>query len=234
MKTNISNSRRKFIETLTTGATVAGLSLIPVPIQAKIKSESFDFKLNDLAKGQNMDKALKDLGNKAHPVAYDMSQANPCGLIWSNVYYLTNKETGTPGKDLGILNVLRHHGTIFGFNDETIAKYKLGEYFRFNDPITKVPTLRNPYYDPEDGVFPLPGLTGIKGLQENGSMFCICDMARKVHAQFISQKMGLKQEDVYKDFVTGTLLGIEAAPSGVWVLGRLAENKIAYIDASVG
>lgn len=59
-------------------------------------------------------------------------------------------------------------------------------------------------------------------------------MARKVYSQFVSQKVGVSQEEVYNDFVAGTLPGVEAAPSGVWALGRLAENNIAYIDASVG
>ena len=103
-----------------------------------------------------------------------------------------------------------------------------------DDPLTKKPTLVNPYYDPKDGVFPLPGLGGIKQLQEQGTVFCVCDMARKVNAMFVAKKMGLETEDVYNDFVEGTLPGIMPAPSGVWVLGRLAENKIAYIDASVG
>jgi hypothetical protein len=229
------NSRRKFINSLTTGAMIAGLSLIPDPIQAKINSNAYDFKLNDLSSGgPDLDKELKKLGTKAHPVAYDISQANPWGLIWSNVYYLTNGETGTPGDQLGVLNVFRHHGMIFGLNDATISKYKLGEFFGLNDPITNAPTVRNPYYDPEDGVFPLPGLAGIKALQEMGTVFCICDMARKVYAQFVAQKVGAKTEDVYNDFVAGTLPGVKPAPSGVWVLGRLAENKIAYIDASVG
>ena len=234
METKNSHSRRKFIGALTTGAMVAGLSLIPEPIQAKIKSESFDFKLEDLAKGEELDKALKELGKKSHAVAYDISQANPWGLIWSNVYYITNNETGTTEKALGVLNVFRHHGMIFGLNDATISKYQLGEFFGLNDPITNAPTIRNPYYEPEDGVYPLPGLAGIKDLQGKGTLFCICDMARKVYSQFVAQKVGAKQEDVYNDFVAGTLPGVEAAPSGVWVLGRLAEYNIAYIDASVG
>jgi len=234
METKNSHSRRKFLGAMTTGAMVAGFSLIPEPLQAKILSGNFDFKLEDLAKGEELDKALKKLGNMAHPVAYDISQANAWGLIWSNVYYLTNDQTGTPAAELGVLNVFRHHGMLFGLNDHTISKYKLGEFFGHNDPITKAPMTRNPYYEPEDGVFPLPGLAGIKGLQENGTLFCICDMARQVYAQFVGQKMGVATEEVYEDFVAGTLPGIEAAPSGVWVLGRLAENKIAYIDASVG
>ena len=235
METKKSNSRRNFIGSLTTGAMVAGLSLIPNPIQAEINTEKFDFKPGDLgAGGHELDNVLKKLGQKAHPVAYDISQANAWGLIWSNVYYLTNEATGTAAADLGILNVFRHHGMLFGLNDATISKYKLGEFFGHNDPITNAPMIRNPYYEPEDGVFPLPGLAGIKGLQENGTIFCICDMARKVYAQFVAQKVGSTTEEVYNDFVAGTLPGVEAAPSGVWVLGRLAENKIAYIDASVG
>jgi len=235
METQNLNSRRKFIGSLTTGAMIAGLSLIPDPIQAKIKSQALGFNVDDISTyGADLDQALKKLGTKAHPVAYDISQANPWGLIWSNVYYITNGETGTSESQLGVLNVFRHHGMIFGLNDATISKYKLGEFFGLNDPLTNAPTVRNPYYTPEDGVFPLPGLAGIKALQEKGTMFCICDMARKVYAQFVAQKVGAKTEDVYNDFVAGTLPGVKAAPSGVWVLGRLAENKIAYTDASLG
>ena len=106
---------------------------------------------------------------------------------------------------------------VFAMDDATIKKYKLGEFFGLNDPITGKPTLRNPYYTPEDGVFPLPGLAGIKGLQQNGTKFFVCDMARKVYAQFVGQKAGVDPDTVYKDFVKGTLPGIEAAPSGVWV-----------------
>jgi len=234
MEKNNLHSRRKFIGAITTGAVVAGLSFIPESIQAKINPETLDFKLEDLAKGEDLDKALKELGKKAHPVAYDISQTNAWGLIWANIYYLTNEETGTTEKELGVLNVLRHHGMVFGLNDLTISKYNLGEFFGFNDPITKAPAMRNPYYEPEDGVFPLPGLAGIKGLQEKGTLFCICDMARKVYAQFVGEKMGVAKEEVYEDFVAGTLPGIESAPSGVWVLGRLTEYNISYIDASVG
>ncbi|MDH5365778.1 MAG: twin-arginine translocation signal domain-containing protein [Cyclobacteriaceae bacterium] len=235
MNFNKPNSRRNFIGAIATGAAATGLSLIPKPIQAKINPETFDFKLEDLVKsGDEMDQALKKIGGRAHPVAYDVSQAIPWGFIWSNVYYITNAESGTPNDQLGILNVLRHHGMIYALNDATISKYKLGEHFGFNDPITKAPALKNPYYVPEDGVFPLPGLDGIKGLQDKGAIFCVCDMARKVNAQFVAQKVGSTTEEVYKDFVDGTLPGIIGAPSGVWALGRLAENNIAYIDASVG
>ena len=235
MKTKKSNSRRKFIGSLTTGAVVAGLAFIPKPVHAHANMEKFTFGLDELVSDdEDLAETIKKVGNMSHPLAYDMSSSNPWGLIWSNVYYLTNGQTGTSASDIGLLNVFRHHGMVFGLNDETIKKYKLGEFLGLNDPITNAPALRNPYWEPEDGVFPLPGLAGIKGLQENGAQFCICDMARKVYSGFVGEKHGVDPSVVYDDFVKGTLPGIKAAPSGVWVLGRLAENNISYIDASVG
>lgn len=236
MKEETLQSRRNFIGLFATGAVATGISLLPNNLQAKIKTESSpDFVMKNMgAGGTELDEEIKKIGKKQHPVSFDISQANHWGFIWSNVYYMTNAETGTPANQLGIFNVLRHHGMLFALNDQTIAKYKLGEFFGFNDPLTKKPTLKNPYYIPEDGVFPVPGLAGIKGLQDQGAVFCVCDMARKVNSLFVAQKMGLNQEEVYQDFVKGTLPGILPAPSGVWALGRLAENKIAYIDSSIG
>jgi len=236
MKTNTSNSRRKFISSLTSGAVAAtGLAFLPNALHAHTKVEKFGFGPEDLiTDNDNLDEMIKKIGKKSHPLAYDMSSVSPWGLIWSNVYYITNEQTGTTPNQVGLLNVLRHHGMIYGLNDETIKKYKLGEFLGLNDPKTNAPALKNPYYEPEDGVFPLPGLAGIKGLQEKGAQFCICDMARKVYSQFVGQKHGVDQSVVYEDFVKGTLPGIKAAPSGVWALGRLGENNISYIDASVG
>lgn len=232
MNKNKSNSRRQFVSSLTASAALAGIAMIPNSLSAGV--DSLPLNIKKVQAGGDLDKAIKAIGKMDHPVAYDVSQANPWGFIWSNVYYMTNGETGTPAKKLGVMNVLRHHGILYAFNDETIKKYKLGEHFGFNDPVTNKATVRNPYYIGKDAPFPLPGLNGIKELQASGSLFCVCDMARKVNAQFIAQKMNLKTEDVYADLVKGTLPGIIAAPSGVWALGRLAENGIAYIDASIG
>lgn len=218
--------------TLAVGATT-GLSMLANPAYAKLDADLFKKKPFN-AGATELDRTLKTIGKKDHPVAYDVSQANPWGFIWSNVYYMTNDQTGTAPQHLGVLNVLRHHGIIFSFAHELIEKYKLGEVLHYNDPITKAPAIRNPYYEPEEGTFPLPGLQGIDGLQKNGASFFVCNMAYKVYSGIIAQSLGLKGEDVYNDFVAAKLPGIELAPSGVWVLGRLAENRIAYIDASVG
>lgn len=224
------NSRRKFIGTMVVGAT-AGLSLLSNP--AKALNSGF-FAPSEASSGQNTDTMLNAVGKMKHPIAYDVSQAVHWGLIWSNVYYMTNEETGVAPKDLGVLNVLRHHGIIFSLKDEMIKKYKLGEVFGYNDPVSNKPALRNPMYEPGEGDMPMPVLTGIKGLQEKGAKFCTCNMAYKVYSGVVAQNMGLKPEDVYNDWVANKIDGVELAPSGVWALGRLMENGITYVDASLG
>jgi hypothetical protein len=236
MNSNNFKSRRSFLGLLATGAVTTGLTLVPKSIRATSNSAAAAGLMLDV-QGEDagaLDNAVKAIGKKQHPVGYDVSQANHWGVIWSNVYYMTNAQTGTPEAQLGVLNVLRHHGMLFAMSDETIAKYKLGEFFGFDDPVSGEPTLRNPMYTPGEGDLPPLGLVGIKDLQAKGTLFCVCDMARQVNAMMVAKKLGLAKEDVYADFVKGTLPGIMPAPSGVWVLGRLAENGIAYIDASVG
>ena len=227
-----SNSRRAFVGSLAAGMT-AGLSLMTDKVQAGMNPELFKgpFATRDAA---DIDKALKSLGKREHPVAFDMSQANPWGAWWSNVYFMTNTETGTQPADLGILIVLRHDGIMYSFKDELVKKYQLGALLKGKDPATGEASLRNWLYEPQEGDTPLPGLAGIKGLMDQGVMVCVCNMAYKVYSGAVAAQQGLNPDDVYNEFVAAKHPGIEIAPSGVWVLGRLAENGIAYIDASVG
>jgi hypothetical protein len=234
MNSTNQKDRRAFIGTLAAGAT-AGITLLSNTVTAGIPKEALSMLTkNSFKGGAEVDKVLKEVGKKQHPVAYDVSQANPWGFIWTNVYYITNDQTGTKPNQLGVLNVLRHHGIIFSFNDELIQKYKLGEILGYKDPTTNEFAVRNPYLNVKEGTFPVPGLDGIEGLTAKGAKFCVCNMAYQVYAGVVAKGAGKSTEEVYNDFVANKLPAVELAPSGVWVLGRLAENGIAYIDSSVG
>lgn len=233
MKDNQSTktSRRAFVSSLALGAG-AGLAAISHPVRAGITSDLLG--MSPLRENSSdVDKALKAVGQKEFPVAFDGSQANLWPIIWSNVYYITNEMSGTPNQDLGVIGVLRHSGILFTFKDELVAKYNLGEVFNHNDPLTGKPAMRNTMWEPKGDTLP-PGLTGVKGLMEKGEFFCACDMAYRHYSGEIATQRGLKAEDVYNDFVANKHDGIELAPSGVWVLGRMATYGVSYIDASVG
>ena len=210
----------------------AGISAMSEQVMGNVPATVFKNK-EGFAGAEDIDRGLKQMGKKDHPVAYDISQAVHWGVTWSNVYYLTNEETGTPNGQLGVLAVLRHDGILFSLKDELIEKYELGKLLKGTDLRGNTLT-RNPMYDPKDGDMPASFLTGLKGLMEKGAMVCVCNMALKWYSGIAASQSGLNADEVYNEFVDSMHPGIEMAPSGVWVLGRLAKNGIAYIDASLG
>ena len=62
-------------------------------------------------------------------------------------------------------------------------------------------------------------------------MFCVCNAALTVYSAAAAMQMGLKGEDVKKDWTSGLLPGIQVVPSGVWALGRAQEKGCSYIFA---
>ena len=223
MKTNNENSRRKFLGAIALGATASTISVLTNPIYAKLPTFT-EKKVND---------ADKWFGNikGSHRVVYDGSTPHDgFPIIWNWAYYMTNNSTGTPDEDMTAMTVLRHTALPIALEDRLWKKYKLGEFFGVKDH-TKAHALRNPYYEPKEGDFPLPGIDGIKRLQERGALFCACDLATKVYSNAVAQKMNLDPTEVYNDWVSGVLPGIQLVPAGIWALGRAQEHGCGYIFA---
>ena len=156
-------------------------------------------------------------------------------FAWPRVFLLTNEATGTANKDCSVVVVLRHSSIGYAMEDKAWAKYELGKLFEANDPETKQPATRNPFWKPKPGAYKIPGvgeiLIGVNQLQENGVQFCVCAAAINVYSAVLADSMKLKHEDVKKDFMDAILPGIQPVPSGVWALGRAQEKQCAYIYA---
>jgi hypothetical protein len=215
-------SRREFLGKIVAG-TAAGLTTLAVPMASKATSV--------VGTGGDADAWFKK-AKGAHRIVYDAPEPhNGWPFIWSWVFYVTSNNSGTPDSDMTAMVVMRHNAIPFGMQDSLWEKYKLGEMFGITDNTTKAPALRNPYFIPREGDYPLPGIDGIKRLQERGAMFCICDMALTVYSQFAAQPRGLNPEEVKKEWVSGLLPGIQVVPSGVWAIGRAQEHGFAYCYA---
>ncbi len=224
MKTNNENSRRQFLGALALGATASTISMLANPIYAN--TEAFNIKTMDDA--EEWFKNIKG----SHRITYDGS--TPHGglpIVWTWAYYLTNNGTGTADEDMTAVTVLRHKAIPFALEDRLWEKYKLGEFFGINDNGAGAPSLRNTVYEPKDGDFPVPGIDGLKRMQERGAMFCVCNLALNVYSGFVAKGMSMDPTEVYNDFVSGVLPGIQIVPSGVWALGRAQENGCGYIFA---
>lgn len=222
METN-NNSRRKFLGNLAAGATVTGLAAFPgfleatTPINTALVADS--------------DEWFKGIKG-SHRIVYDGPEPHDAyPIIWTWAFYLTNNQTGSEDSDITGVCVLRHNAIPFAMNDSVWSKYKLGEFFKINDNTTQAPAIRNPYFEPGEGDYPMPGIDGIKRLQERGAMFCVCDLAIQVFSGFIAQGMDMDPEVVRNEFVASVYPGIQIVPSGVWALGRAQEEGCGYIYA---
>jgi intracellular sulfur oxidation DsrE/DsrF family protein len=225
-----STNRRQFLGKLATGAAAVGVASLTPTLQAigsdhdPVHSVSGD-----------PEEMFKKITGK-HRIVFDSTQPHEIyPFAWPRVFLLTNEVTGTKDKDCSVVVVLRHYSIGYAMEDRLWAKYEFGKLFRANDPETKLPATRNPFWKPKDGAYKVPGigeiLIGINELQANGVMFCVCQAAISVYSAVTAQSMNLKHEDVKNDFTSGLLPGIQPVPSGVWALGRAQEKGCGYIFA---
>lgn len=224
MKRHNKSSRRKFMGAVLMGATASTLSLITGPVYAAMPN--YDDK--KMAEVDNWFNKIKG----THRIVYDGSTPHDgFPIIWNWAFYLSNNETGSKDDDITAMTVLRHNAIPFALKSEVWKKYKLGEVFGVNDNATNAAALRNPYYEPQNGDFPMPEIQGIKEMQERGAMFCVCNLALSVYSGAVAENMGLDAKKVYQEWVDAVHPEIQIVPSGVWALGRAQQNGCGYIFA---
>src|SRR5512139_1399614 len=83
-----------------------------------------------------------------HKVALDVRE--PGGGMhnaWAWVYLFTGpKAYDMAESDMGVAMVLRHNAIPLALGDSAWQKYKLGEFFKIDDPATGKAAVRNPFY----------------------------------------------------------------------------------------
>lgn len=223
METTNATSRRKFMGAMMLGATASTLSAFTNPAFAGMTEVT----ASQMGDAESWMKTIKG----THRVVYDGNYPHKgFPVIWNWAFYLTNNETGSPDEDITAMTVFRHDGIPFAFTDELWKKYSFGEMFHVKKA-DGTPYERNPYYEPQEGDFPLPMIQGIKDMQGRGAMFCVCNLAMSVYSGAVAQQMGLDPNTVYEEWKAAVLPGIQIVPSGVWALGRAQEEGCGYIFA---
>lgn len=228
--------RKSFIGTFAGGATVLGLAGITSACENK-EAKKEEPAASAPAEVKNpSDEWFNKLDGKKHKVVYDVPEPHEVfPFAWPKVYLLTNEATGTKVADSGVVVILRHNAICYALENELWDKYKFGEFFKAEDPKTKKPSVRNPFWQPAEGDFKVPGIgpvkIGINELQEDGVMFGVCAMAIKVMSAVTAEMMKLDAAEVEKEWLSGVLPGIQVLPSGVWALGRAQEHGCGYIKA---
>jgi hypothetical protein len=125
---------------------------------------------------------------------------------------------------------LRHFSIPLAFNDDIWRKYKLGEFVKFNDPATKAPSLRNPYFHPKAGELMFPGMA-IEKLTARGAVITCCNVALTVLSGLAAGAAGLPKDTAIAEWRAGLLPGVHVVPSGVLAVGRAQEKGCSYCYA---
>jgi intracellular sulfur oxidation DsrE/DsrF family protein len=226
---NDQTTRRGFLGGIAAGAATMGIASLS-PLQQLHASPGSPLNPDDPA-----EQVFKNLKGK-HRIVFDVVE--PIFMFpfaWPRVFLMTNMATGTPEKENSVVVILRHNAIPYAFEDRLWTKYNFGEVFDVKDQEKKNVITRNVFWKPAKGTYKIPGFgvveVGINELQDSGVQFVVCNAAMTVFSAAVAEKMGMKAEDVYKDWKSGLLPGITPVPSGVWAVGRAQENKCAYCFA---
>lgn len=217
--------RRGFLARLAAGSVALGLGTIPSPLRA----EPLDSRAGSGERAA--DDWLSGVKGKHRQVLDAVSVNNGMSLLWSTVFLNThNQASKLSDRDLSAVTVLRHSAIPIGFTDPIWAKYKLGEAFGVEDPATKAPALRNPYFHPRDGEMMLPGME-VEALLARGVVFGVCNLATAHFSGMRAEAVGVPKEEALKEWVAGIVPGMTLVPSGIWAVNNAQEHGCSYAYA---
>ena len=212
--------RREFLGGLAATAAAIGLGELIAGAQAA-----------EPATGTEFQSWLEGIRGKYRQVYDAPSPNNGFALIWSHVFLMTAAQGyGVPESELGVVVVLRHSAIPIAFKDDAWDKYKLGEYFKINDPATKVAALRNPFANIRPGDMPLPE-AALEKLVARGVKIAVCNTAIHHQSARVAQQLGVPHETVKQDWLAAVLPGVQVVPSGVLAVNGAQSKGCTYCFA---
>ena len=153
--------------------------------------------------------------------AYDVNSGFPLAFAWT--FLLPNP---APGAATAVV-VLRHSAFPLALNHAMWAKYKIGESFKIDDPETKAPAVKNPFFQPKPGVLTADDFA-IDRLLAKGTIFGGCNVALVFLSGMLAHNAGVSAEDAAKEWTANVIPGITLIPSGTWGVNRAQEAGCTY------
>jgi intracellular sulfur oxidation DsrE/DsrF family protein len=239
-KSTHTTARRGFLAKVAGGLAAIGLAGLSKPIEAIAQEKKATSTPKAVSPADKWFQKVKG----SHRVVYDATHPHEImPFAWPAVFLMTNEATGTPKTDCGVVVVLRHEAICYAFKDEMWSKYNFAEVFKAKDhggaftapDAANATQTRNPFWSNKPGDFTIPGIgavnIGIKDLQKDGVMFCVCNAAMTVYSNVIAGMKSTSADEVMKDWVANLVPEVQIVPSGVWALGRAQEHGCKYIFA---
>lgn len=217
----IPDSRRDFL-------TLAAASAIGLGAALPVANTAVAAPSTELA--ADIAKWFDALPGKYRQVTDWPSEHGGMGLIYTLAFLISAPPgLGVAPNDVNAVLVIRHDTIPIALGDAMWEKYRLGENFRINDPETKAPALRNPYYL-KPGALPFQE-AALKNLIARGVGVAACDLALTFRSMLIAKEMGLDPAAVKKEWVEHLHPGIKVMPSGVFACHAAQARGCTYLFA---
>ena len=215
-------ARRKVVTALGTG--VLALGAAAAPRGASAKESGWQPTLEE------QDDWMELPGR--HRLVFDATSADGAGesLFYARNYININKSAyGIEQSQLATIIILRHAGTVFGYDDAMWAKY--GKVFsnmaKFTDPKTKEAPTSNLMDVKNFG----PGLPNngatLSDLAGMGVQFAICGAATTLISSMIARETKGKAEDVHQELASHLVPNGRLVPAGIVAVNRAQERGYA-------
>ena len=169
------------------------------------------------ADGPDWPGALKGRHKQVFDV-YDINDGFPLGFTNN---FLTPNESATA------VLIFRHKGLPYALNSAMWAKYKVGESFKINDPETKAPAVKNPWFQPKAGVLNNAEMA-IDRLAAKGTVMGACAVALRGQSRRLAENAGVSADEALKEWSANLIPGVTVIPSGTWGVNRAQEAGCTY------
>jgi hypothetical protein len=169
------------------------------------------------ADGPDWPGALKGRHKQVFDV-YDINDGFPLGFTNN---FLTPNESATA------VLIFRHKGLPYALNSAMWAKYKVGESFKINDPETKAPAVKNPWFQPKAGVLNNADMA-LDRLAAKGTVMGACAVALRGQSRRLAENAGVSADEALKEWTANLIPGVTVIPSGTWGVNRAQEAGCTY------
>jgi intracellular sulfur oxidation DsrE/DsrF family protein len=227
----MTSDRRDFLRQLTIATAAVGGGAIVAPLGAEelnraadlfsAPSAAWDMSWVDQVQRAQY-KAVFDSNNLADGAALDLAAG-----IQDNF-----KEVYGSDDVARMVIIMRQLGQVMAFNDDLWDRYAIGEERKVNDPLTKQPARRNPYWKPNPGEPAWAVGSKLETLRARGAIFLVCNRASMNWAAGAAEKTKKDVEQVRNEVRNGLVPGASLMPTGVFALVRAQNAGCAYMKGA--
>jgi intracellular sulfur oxidation DsrE/DsrF family protein len=126
--------------------------------------------------------------------------------------------------------VFRRLGTVMALNDAMWDRYNIGVDRKVDDPLTKAPAKRNPFWSAPVGDRHAP--MSIESLQKRGLICLACNVSLMSMGYSFGQKTGRDAAEVAKELRENLEPGGIVVPSGIFALIRAQNAGCAFMQGT--